>query len=123
VFPTEKAAAVWNLEVPRAGRYEVTALHTAARAGGRVRATIGDAAAQTIIAAAYDPLEIPRRDLIPRWEVPDKDFAPVRIGTLAIPAGMQSLTVTAAPSIEIQSVRLRRTDMAEQRPDQSRDPP
>lgn len=110
VFPTEKAAAVWNLEVPRAGRYEVTALHTAARPGGRVRATIGDAAAETVITAAYDPPEIPRRDLFPRWEVPDKDFAPVRIGTLAIPAGMQSLTVTATPGTEIQSVRLLRID-------------
>lgn len=110
VFPRETATVAWNLEVPRAGLYEVTALHTAARPGGRVRATIGDVAAETIITAAYDPPEIPRRDLFPRWEVPDKDFAPVRIGTLAIPAGMQSLAVTATPGIEIQSVRLLRID-------------
>jgi arylsulfatase A-like enzyme len=110
VFPEETAALVWNLEVPAAGRYEITALHTAARPGGRVRATIGDAAAERVVTAAHDPPEIPRRDLIPRWEVPDKDFAPLRIGTLAIPAGTQSLRIAADPGIEIQSVRLHRQD-------------
>ena len=35
---------------------------------------------------------------------PDKEFAPLKLGTLAVPAGMQSLRVTATPGIEI-SVR------------------
>jgi hypothetical protein len=39
----------------------------------------------------YDPQEIPRRDLVPRWEVPDKVFQPFRLGTLSIPAGTQIL--------------------------------
>ena len=108
VFPREQAAIVWNLEVPEAGRYEITALHTAARPGGRLCVAIGDAVAETVVPAAHDPPEVPRSDLIPRWEVPDKEFAALKIGTLAIPAGTWSLRITAAPGIEIQSVRVRR---------------
>ena len=37
-------------------------------------------------------------------------FAPLKLGTLAVPAGMQSLRVTATPGIEIQSVRLDRIE-------------
>ena len=110
VFPRETAAVVWNLVVPQAGSYEVSVLHTATRPGGRVRATLGDAVAETVVTAAYDPPVIPRRDLFPRWEVPDKEFAALNIGTIAIPSGMHSLRLTAAPTIEIQSVRLQRID-------------
>ena len=45
---------------------------------------------------------------MPRWEVPDKAFAPLKLGTLMIPAGLQTLRVSAAPGIEIQIVRLTR---------------
>ena len=45
---------------------------------------------------------------MPRWEVPDKSFAPLKLGTLMVPAGLQTLRVSATPGIEIQSVRLTR---------------
>ena len=106
-FPRITAAVVWNLDVPRAGRYEVTALHTAKAAGGRIQVSVGENLVETTVTTAYDPPEIPRRDLVPRWEVPDKEFAPLKLGTLAVPAGTQQLRVKAAPGIEIQSVRLK----------------
>ena len=107
-FPTPAAAMAWRLSVPVAGRYEVGALHTAKTTGGEVRVTVGDIAARSVVAAVYDPPEIPRHDLIPRWEVPDKVFKPLGIGTITLPAGSHELQVTAAPGIEIQAVRLKR---------------
>jgi sialate O-acetylesterase len=107
-FPTPTAAMAWRLSVPVAGLYEVGALHTAKTTGGEVRVTVGDTAAHSVITAVYDPPEIPRRDLIPRWEVPDKVFKPLGIGTITLPAGSHDLQVTAAPGIEIQAVRLKR---------------
>ena len=106
-FPTTAAAMAWHLSVPVAGRYEVSALHTAKETGGEVRVTVGDSAVRSTVTTIYDPPEIRRRDLIPRWEVPDKVFKPVGIGTITISAGSHDLQVTADPGIEIQAVRLK----------------
>ena len=110
VFSSEKATAVWHLELPQAGKYEVTALHTAKEPGGKIQAIAGEQTVATTLAAAHNPPEIPRRDLVPRWEVPDKVFAPVTLGTLTVPAGLQTLRVSASAGIEIQAVRLRRVE-------------
>jgi arylsulfatase A len=109
-FPTPSAAIVWNLTLPVAGRYEVSALHTAQSIGGEIRVMVGDSVARSIVSTIYDPPEIVRRDLIPRWEVPDKVFKPLPVGTITIPKGSHELTITAARGIEIQAVRLRRLD-------------
>jgi len=115
-FPTEAAAIAWSVDVPRAGRYSVVALHTAAARGSHVRVTAGTASANITIAEVYAPPEIPRRDLVPRWEVPDKEFRPLQVGQLDMAAGMQSLRVTAGPGVEIQSIRLTLLDPAFQAP-------
>jgi hypothetical protein len=108
-FPSPAAAMSWRLSVPVAGRYEVSVLHTAKTSGGEIRVTVGDASARSTVTEVYDPPEIPRRDLIPRWEVPDKVFKPHSIGSLSIPAGAQELQVGAGSGIEIQAVRLSRS--------------
>jgi arylsulfatase A-like enzyme len=108
LFPTPAAAIAWQLEVPEAGRYEVSVLHTAKTIGGEVRVHIGDNDVRTAITTVYDPPEIHRPDLVPRWEVPDKIFRPLPLGQLPIPAGIHPLEVTAAKGIEIQAVRLKR---------------
>ena len=41
-FPAPSAALSWHLTVPRAGRYEVSVLHTARTTGGEVRVSVGD---------------------------------------------------------------------------------
>ena len=110
IFPTNTAAIVWNIDVPHGGQYEVTALHTAKTPGGKIQVTVVGSSIATSIVAAYDPPEIPRRDLVKRWEVPDKVFAPLMLGTLAVPAGVQRLKVAAHPDIEIQSIRLARVE-------------
>lgn len=107
-FGPAGAAMVWALEVPQAGTYELEALHTARQAGGFVRVSIGSRDTQGPITAPHQPPEIPRRDLVPRWEVPDKAFQPLALGRIQAPAGAQELKVTATDGVEIQSVRLRR---------------
>jgi arylsulfatase A len=107
-FPTATANITWNLEVPQAGTYEVTALHTAQEPGGKIKVTAREQFVQAPTTAAHNPPEIPRRDLVPRWEVPDKVFSPLKLGTLRVSSGLQRLQITAAPGIEIQSLRLMR---------------
>jgi hypothetical protein len=85
LFLTNTAAVVWNVDVPRGGRYEVTALHTAKAPGGTIQVSVGENLVERTITTAYDPPEIPRRDLVPRWEVPDKVFQPLKLGTLELP--------------------------------------
>jgi arylsulfatase A len=110
VFPTSTATITWDLELPHAGTYEVTAMHTAGEPGGKIKITAGEQVTETTLTAAHNPPEIPRPDLVPRWEVPDKAFAPLKLGALMVPAGLQTLRVSAAPGIEIQSVRLTRVE-------------
>ena len=110
VFPTPTATITWNLEVPQAGTYEVTALHTAQEPGGKIKVTAGEQVIETTLTAAHNPPEIPRRDLVTRWEVPDKAFAPLKLSTLRVSGGLQRLQISAAPGIEIQSVRLKRAE-------------
>jgi sialate O-acetylesterase len=110
VFSTPTSTITWNLEVPQAGTYEVIALHTAKEPEGKIKATVGERFVEAPAATTHNPPVIPRRDLVPRWEVPDKAFAPMKLGTLRIPSGLQNLRITAAPGIGIQSVRLNRAD-------------
>jgi arylsulfatase A-like enzyme len=110
VFSTPTATITWNLEVPQAGTYEVTALHTAQEPGGNIKITASEQVIETTLAAAHNPPEIPRPDLVRRWEVPDKVFAPLKLGTLRVSGGLQRLQINAAPGIEIQSLRLTRVE-------------
>jgi arylsulfatase A-like enzyme len=108
IFPTPNASVAWQLTVPQAGRYEVSVLHTAKTTDGEIQVQVGDNRARVAITTIHDPPVIPRRDLVPRWEVPDKDFASLRVGEIMIPAGEQTINVSAAPDIEIQAVILQR---------------
>lgn len=98
----------WHLTVPAVGRYEVSVLHTAKTIGNKARVSIGNTTVRSAVTTVYDPPEISCRDLIPRWEVPDKVFKPLSIGSLDIPVGSHNLQVAADPGIEIQAVRLKR---------------
>jgi len=114
VFPTDTAAVVWSLEVPEAGDYELTVLHTASEPGGKIHAIVGGRTVETALVAVHDPPQIPRPDLVPRWEVPDKAFAPLPLGILPVPAGTQPFKVKASPGIEIQSVCINRVKTTSQ---------
>ena len=98
--------------MPQAATYEAQVLYTAKSAGGFVRVEVGGNTAQGVITAAHQPPEIPRPDLVTRWEVPDKIFRPLGIGRIAIPAGPHEFKVTATTGVEIQTVRLRRLPAA-----------
>ncbi len=108
VFPKPGLSLLWNLEVPVAGRYELSALHTARTLGGQIMARVGSNQTSVKITAVVDPPVIPRPERIPRWEVPEKVFAPLPIGILEIPRGAQRLELTADPGTEIQGLTLKR---------------
>jgi sialate O-acetylesterase len=110
VFPTDTAAAFWKLDVTSAGQFEVIVMHTAKTSIGKIRVSIGESQVEVPVTDIHDPPEIPRPDLFPRWEVPDKAFAPLRLGVIGISSGEQTLQLTATPGVEIQSVRLRRVE-------------
>lgn len=111
-FDSPNAAIVWNLAVPQAATYEAQVLYTAKSTGGFVRVEVGGNTVQGAINAAHEPPEIPRPDLVTRWEVPDKVFRPLGIGRIAIPAGPHEFKVTATTGVEIQTVRLHRIPVA-----------
>jgi arylsulfatase A len=108
IFPKPGSAVSWHLALPDAGRYQVDVLHTAKNTGGSVVVSLGGSRVRATITTVHDPPAIPRPDLVPRWEVPDKPFAPLPVGEFEIPAGAQTLEVTADADIEIQAVRLKR---------------
>ncbi len=108
LFPTDKAMASWNLDVHSTGHYQITVMHTANKPAGEIKAAVGESQVEASITAVYDPPEIPRPDLFPRWEVPDKAFAPLRLGIIEIRSGKRSLQLAATLGVEIQSVRLQR---------------
>jgi len=111
-FGSPDAALVWLLEVPQPGTYEVEAFHTAGAPKGFVRTNVGSQSAEGAIMESYQPSVIPRRDLVERWEVPDKVFKPLALGRIVIPAGAHELKLTATEGVEIQKVRLRRVSGA-----------
>ena len=100
----------WNLDLPQAATYEVSILHTAKKAGGSIEVRVGSNRIRSEVSKVYDPPEIPRPDLVTRWEVPDKIFQPLTIGPISIPNGRHEFKLTASPGVEIQAVRLTRSD-------------
>jgi arylsulfatase A-like enzyme len=108
VFPNSAGTVYWDLQVPASGNYEASVLHTCQATGVRIEVTIAESHAGATTNSLYDPPAISRRDLVPRWEVPDKTFSPLPLGTLKIPAGEHRILLKAGPGIEIQALRLKR---------------
>ncbi len=90
-------AAHWEIEVVRAGNYEVAAryLCPVANTGARLRLTVGGRTleAQVVDPTPMDPL--PHRDLIPRPEVPQMQWGSMSFGTVALRPGRTQLKVQA----------------------------
>ena len=106
-FENPAAAIYWPVEVAEGGDYRVEVLHTAKKAG-HIEVKVGGESIRAEITEAYDPPYVPSPDYSERWEVYDKPFRPLLIGTIKIPAGAREVRVGASAGVEIQSVRLRR---------------
>ena len=105
----------WELDVVRGGRYEVTLMYTCPKTdvGSRIRVEIGAQAAEVVVDRAHDPEPIPSPDRVPRGEVYEKVWAPLRAATVQLPKGRTQLTVRALTKpgqavMDLKAVRLRR---------------
>ncbi len=106
----------WEIDVAAAGRHEVALMYTCQEAdvGATMRVTAGEASAEGTVDRAHDPDPMRgRRDI--REARPEKDWAPLVLGTLDLPKGRTTLQVRAtdipgSQALEMKSVRLTRLD-------------
>lgn len=105
------AAVEWELDVVRAGPYEVTLQYLAPEGGARVRISAGDSATEATLRATTGG-QIKSPDRVARTEVYEMDWATLPAGKLNLPQGKTKLTVRAlskpgAAVMELKSVQLR----------------
>ncbi len=88
----------WDIEVAQAGIYEVILHYTCPPedVGSRVRISFGGRSATAVITEAFDPpLLGAEQDRSPRGESYFKEFKPLSLNTLELPAEMGTLTLEA----------------------------
>lgn len=102
----------WDIEVAEAGMYEFVVQYTCPKddVGSRIRLSAGGAQAEVEIAIAHDPpLRGKDVDRTPNRgsESYVKDFRPLTVGTLPLPAGRTTLTLQALviPGKQVADVR------------------
>jgi arylsulfatase A len=105
----------WKLEVVQEGTYEVTLMYTCAEEdlGSRIRVEAGSAQVEGVVSEAHDPDPIPSPDYVPRGEVYEKVWAPLKLGALELEEGRTKLAVRAvsikgSKAMELKSVVLSR---------------
>jgi arylsulfatase A-like enzyme len=104
----------WDIEVIAAGRFEVVIQHTAEAAGAHLEVRFGSATASGIVPAVWNPPERGgENDRVPREESPVKDFRPLSLGPIDLPAGRGALVLSApvlanGTAIDFQRLILRR---------------
>jgi arylsulfatase A-like enzyme len=101
----------WNVDVHTAGKYEVVMHYAcpAADLGATIELALGDHRVQAKVTTANDPPAIgAEHDRVPRsGESYVKDFAPLALGTIDLPAGRGQLTLRASdiPGAQASEVR------------------
>jgi arylsulfatase A-like enzyme len=101
---------VWSVEVERAGDYEAILHYTCPDAATGSTIQLGSRTSRTsaTIAEAFDPpLQGAEHDRSPRGESYYKDFKPLSLGTITLPAGPADLTLQAleVPGKSVADVR------------------
>lgn len=100
----------WDVDVAHAGRYEAVLGYTcpAADLGSTVELSLGNRRVTATVREAHDPpLRGAERDRVPRDESYVKDFRPLPLGVLDLPAGRGALTLKAlnVPGKQVMDVR------------------
>ncbi|MBI1354071.1 MAG: sulfatase-like hydrolase/transferase [Acidobacteria bacterium] len=98
-WTSTKGSMTWNVEVGSAGRYQAVVHYTCAEGdvGSTIELSLGDAKVSAQITEAFDPpLRGAEHDRTPRGsESYVKDFKPLELGELDLPAGRGTLTLKA----------------------------
>ena len=110
-------SVTWPLDVVRAGRYEIALMYTCPEAdvGARVCAEAGGKRIEGVLDKAHDPEPVPSPDRFPRWEVCEKVWAPLTLGTLELVKGrcdlvVKALTKPGSSVMDLKAVRVRLLD-------------
>lgn len=104
-------AITWNVEVNAAGRYEAIVHYTCAKGdvGATLELSLGAAKWTGTVSEAHDPpLRGAKEDRVPRQgESYVKDFKPLSLGVVEVPAGKGTLTLRApkVPGAAVADVR------------------
>ncbi|MFN3168861.1 MAG: arylsulfatase [Phycisphaeraceae bacterium] len=101
----------WDVEVLEAGRYEARVYYAcpAHDVGSTIALTLGDASVSTKITQAHDPpIEGEQENRVYRRESFVKDFKPMSLGTIDLPAGVGTLTLRATEIPGGQAMEFRR---------------
>jgi len=102
-------AIEWRVDVRQAGRYEVDLWYTCppADAGSTVTLSCGGAMVAGTITPGWDPPLNSGDDRVPRGEGYDKEFRPLRLGVIDLPAGPATLRLAATkiPARSVADVR------------------
>jgi hypothetical protein len=101
----------WDIDVATAGEYEAVIYYTCpvADVGSTIELSFREASVQATVAEPHDPpLMGAEHDRVPRNNSYVKDFKPMRVGTLRLPAGRGTLTLRALdiPGKQVMDVRM-----------------
>jgi hypothetical protein len=104
----------WDIEVATAGRYEAVIYYTCPKAdvGSIIELSFRNSRIEAPVAEAHDPpLMGAENDRVPRQRDGEsyvKDFAPLRLGEMDLPAGRGDLTLRAlkVPGTQVMDVRM-----------------
>ncbi len=96
-WTSTKAYPWWEVEVVRAGRYEITLMYVCAgeNVGVKARVEVGGKSLEGVVSKAHNPDPIPSPDRVPRGEVYEKIWAPLRLGAVDLAKGRTKLVVRA----------------------------
>lgn len=105
----------WDIEVIKAGSYEISLLYTCPESsvGSRVRIEMADASSEAVITEPHDPSPIPSPDRVPRGEVYEKVWKSLSMGTLSLKPGkthlkLRALSIPGPTAMELKGVRVKK---------------
>jgi arylsulfatase A-like enzyme len=101
----------WDIDVHTAGKYELEAFYTVgeADAGATVKASFAGKTLSAVVKPAWDPPLNEKDDRVPRkGESYQKEFRPLSLGTIELPAerGTLSLSATDIPGKSVMDLRM-----------------
>jgi len=110
-----EAYPYWEIDVVRPGTYEITLMYTCAAedVGANIRVDVGGQSITGTVDKAHDPDQLPSPDRIPRKEVYEKVWAPLRLGIVTLPKGrtrlvVRGLTKPGSTVMDLKAVHVRR---------------
>ncbi len=101
----------WDVEVLTAGRYEALVYYTCPQAdvGSTVELRLGDALVRAVVGEAHDPpSEGEQENRVQKGESFVKDFRPMSLGVIELPAGRGEMTLRASEIPGSQAIEFRR---------------